>query len=204
MAELPPNHHADYPTFSGMFGYVAGLTMTVGRGKDARLVADLAELGPTDHVLDVGCGPGTAVRIAARRGARVTGVDPSEPMLRLARVITRVRKPGAEIDWVRAGAEDLTLPDDSVTVCWSLAAVHHWPQLDEGIAEVHRVLRAGALFIALEKRTEPLAEGNASHGWTDDQAVLFASMLEDFGFTEPAVANHELGKRKVVVVTARK
>ena len=37
-----------------MFGYVAGLTMTVGRGRDARLVADVADLDSADHVLDIG------------------------------------------------------------------------------------------------------------------------------------------------------
>lgn len=204
MSDLPPNHHAHYRQFSGPFGYVAGLTMTVGRGADARLVADLADLGPDDHVLDIGCGPGTAARVAARRANRVTGVDPAEPMLRLARLLTRLRPPEGEIDWVRAGAEDLTLPADSVTVCWSLASVHHWPDLEGGLSEVTRVLSPGGTFIALEKRAEPGATGNASHGWTPDQADEFASMLTDRGFVSAEASNHELGRRKVVTVVGRR
>jgi ubiquinone/menaquinone biosynthesis C-methylase UbiE len=203
MSDLPPNHHADYRQFSGAFGYVAGLTMTVGRGRDARFVADVANLEAADHVLDIGCGPGTAARLAARRGSRVTGVDPAEPMLRLARLLTRFRRSAGEIEWLCAGAEDLPLPDDSVTVCWSLASVHHWPDLDGGLSEVRRVLSPGGTFIALEKRTRLGATGNASHGWNPDQANAFAEMLPDHGFESAEVSNHDLGRRRVVAVTAR-
>lgn len=201
MADLPPNHHADYPQFSGIFGYFAGLTMIVGRGGDAKLVTKLAGVGPTDDVLDIGCGPGTAVRHAAGVAGQVTGLDPSEPMLRLARAFTRRAEP---ILWVVGGAEDMNVPDASQDVVWSLASVHHWPDLDGGIAEVARVLRSGGRFLALEKRTEPGATGNASHGWTDQQAETFAEMLTADGFASAEVSFHEHGRRRVVVVTAQR
>jgi ubiquinone/menaquinone biosynthesis C-methylase UbiE len=204
MDELPPNHHADYPQFAGAFGYIAGMTMTVGRGSDARLVADTADLSPGDHVLDIGCGPGTAARMVARSGVNVTGVDPSKPMLALAKLLTRFRKSSGEVDWVLSGAENLLVPDASVDTCWSLASVHHWPDLEPGLQEVHRVLKPGGLFLALEKRTEVGAKGNASHGWTAGQAERFASMLAEFDFSGAEVANHDLGKRKVVLVSAHK
>ncbi len=203
MTDLVPNHHAHYRQFSGAFGYLAGLTMILGRGRDARLVAGIADLDETDHLVDIGCGPGTAARLAARQGARVTGIDPAEPMLRLARLLTRFRRPVGEIEWIRAGAERLTLPDDSVTVCWSLAAVHHWPDLDAGLSEVRRVLTSGGTFIALEKRTPPGATGIASHGWTPGQAEALAAMLLEHGFGSAEVSNHELGRRRVVTVTGR-
>ena len=203
MTDLPPNHHADYPQFSGLFGYIAGMTMILGRGGDGELVTEMANIGPDDHVVDIGCGPGTAARIAAKRASRVTGVDPSGPMLRWAALLTRLRRRAGKIDWVEAGAEDLTLADDSVTVCWALMSVHHWPRLEAGISEVARVLRPGGMFIALEKRTEPGATGNASHGWTAQQAEAFSVMLADHGFGSADVANHDLGRRKVVTVTGR-
>jgi len=48
-----PNHHADYPGFSGWSGLIAALSM-VGRGGDARLAARLSGLAPGDPVVDVG------------------------------------------------------------------------------------------------------------------------------------------------------
>ena len=63
--------------------------MAVGREGDARLAEQLSGLHPGDKVVDVGCGPGTAVRRAARLGASVIGVDPAPVMLRVARILTR-------------------------------------------------------------------------------------------------------------------
>ena len=200
--ELAPNHHAHYPQFRGPFGYLAALTMIVGRGEDARLLADLAGVDHSDHVLDIGCGPGTAARAAARRGARVTGVDPAEPMLRVARLLTRLR-PSGDLTWVRAGAESLPVPDGEVTACWSVASVHHWSDLDASLREVRRVLAPGGVFIAAERRSKPGAGGMASHGWTAQQAETFAAMLTDRGFKEATISNHDLRWREVVVVSAR-
>lgn len=200
MADLVPNHHAHYRQFGGLFGYLAGLTMIVGRGRDARLVTDLAAVGSDDVVLDIGCGPGTAARHAARRGADVIGIDPSAPMLRLAELITRFRPTDGNLDWRQGSAETMQLPPASVSVCWSIAAVHHWQDLDAALDRVEQVLAPGARFLAVEKRTEPGATGNASHGWTPAQADLFASMLSDRGFAEVAASNHRAGKRDVVVV----
>lgn len=204
MADLPPNHHAHYRQFSGPFGYVAALTMMVGRGKDAELVCDLAGIDETDRVLDIGCGPGTAARHAVRRGADVTGVDPSRPMLQLASLITRIRRLQKKITWLEARAENLTLPDEAFTVTWSLASVHHWPELDQGLAETRRTLQSGGTFIAVEKRAEPGATGNASHGWTKQQAETFAKMLNEGGFSNAVVSDHDLGKRKLIAVMAEK
>lgn len=201
MADLPPNHHAHYRQFGGLFGYLAGLTMIVGRGRDARLVADLASVGPGDVVLDIGCGPGTAARQAAARGARVVGLDPSAPMLRLAQLISRFRSTAGTLEWRQGAAESMDLPPESVSVCWSIAAVHHWQDLDAALDRIEQASAPAARFLAVEKRTEPGATGNASHGWTADQAKLFASILTERGFSDVGMSNHTVGKRNVVVVT---
>jgi SAM-dependent methyltransferase len=120
------NHHAGHPGFAGATGLLAGLTMIVGRRAVARLAADLVSVSDTDRVVDVGCGPGTAVREAARRGARVTGVDPASVMLRLARTLTRDR---LAVIWAYGAAENLRQPEGSATVVWPLATVHHWTHL---------------------------------------------------------------------------
>ena len=201
MSELVPNHHAHYRQFAGIFGLLAGTTMILGRGRDARLVADLAGVTADDVVLDIGCGPGTAARHAAGLGASVVGIDPAAPMLRLARVISRLRRLPGRLTWLQGTAEELDVSDDSASVCWSIASVHHWQNLDRALDEVQRVLCPDGRFLAVEKRAEQGATGNASHGWTPEQAELFASMLVERRFREVSVTNHSVGSRDVVIVT---
>ena len=77
------------PTLPGrIYAAITAVSMTVGRGRAARLVATLAGISPDDRVMDIGCGPGAAVREAARRGAAATGIDPDPYMLVLARLIS--------------------------------------------------------------------------------------------------------------------
>ncbi len=203
MDQLPPNHHGDNNAkFGGLTGYLCALSMMVGRGGDGDFVSRLAGVSESDRVLDIGCGPGTAVRIAAATGASVTGVDPAQPMLNVARLLTRIRRPAGPTDWIRASCEDIPVPADTYSVCWSLASVHHWPDLEAGLNEVRRVLRPRGRFIALEKQSPPDADGLASHGWTIDQANRFAAMLPDFGFGLATVGNNQHGRRKVFTVSA--
>lgn len=192
-----PNHHAHHRGFSGLSGVLAALSMTIGRDGDARLASELTQLGPGDRLVDLGCGPGAAVRFAARRGAQVTGIDPAPVMLGVGRRLTRAR----DATYLEGAAEAIPLPDASATVVWALATVHHWPDVEAGLAEVARVLAPGGRFLAAERRTTPGATGLASHGWTDAQADAFAALCGDAGFVEVSVATHE-GRRRLVSVCA--
>lgn len=193
------NHHAGRPGFAGPVGTLfAVVFLLTGRG-NARLAADVAEVSADDRVVDLGCGPGTAARVAARRGARVTAVDPSSAMLRVARAVTRRRTP---VTWVRAGAEALPLPDASATVVWALATVHHWPDVDGALSEIHRVLSPGGRLLVVERQVRPDATGLAGHGWTARQAEAFAALCTSAGLTDVRVTTQGHGRRAAWTVRA--
>ena len=107
----------------------------------------------------------------------MTGVDPAAVMLRLARALTR----GSKVAWVDGTAESLPLDDASATVLWSLLTVHHWDDIDQGLAEARRVLAPNGRLLAAERRSTPGATGHASHGWTDEQAAAFADRCRSRG-----------------------
>ena len=197
--QASPNHHADYPGFSGVAGLGAAVSMAFGRKGDARLAVRLSDMGSSARVVDIGCGPGAAVRYAARLGATVTGVDPAPVMLRTARLLTR--RP-AKVRYVKGAAEDVPLSDGSVSVVWSIATVHHWSDIDAGLQEVRRVLIPGGRLVAMERRAEPGALGHGSHGWTDDQAAAFADRCSQHGFTEVRLEQATIGRRSTVSVVA--
>jgi ubiquinone/menaquinone biosynthesis C-methylase UbiE len=193
-----PNHHAYYPGFAGLSGLLAAASMTVGRQGGARLAEQLSGLRAGDTVVDVGCGPGTAVRRAAKLGMSVVGVDPAPVMLRVARMLTR---PSDRVRFAPGAAEALPLPDASASVVWSIASVHHWADLDAGLGEARRVLKPGGRLVAIERRARPGARGHASHGWTDDQARAFAQRCLEHGFAGAAVDAHTNGRRTTLSVT---
>jgi ubiquinone/menaquinone biosynthesis C-methylase UbiE len=194
-----PNHHAHYPGFAGLSGLLAAASMAVGRQTDARLAERLSGLEPGGAVVDVGCGPGSAVRRAARLGASAVGVDPAPVMLRVARILTR---PSDRVRFARGTAEALPLPDASASVVWSIASVHHWADVDAGLRETRRVLRPGGRLVAIERRTRPGAHGHASHGWNDEQASAFAQRCLEHGFSDPTVGLHTHGRRTTLSVAA--
>ncbi len=197
--DVVPNHHSDYPSFRGLTGFAAGISMLFGRAATARLAIELAAVVNTDRVVDIGCGPGTAARAAARRGADVIGVDPAPPMLALAR---RATGRGGTVTWKLGAAESLPVADGWATVVWSIAAVHHWRDLDRGLAETCRVLAPCSRLVVIERRVRPGATGHASHGWTEAQAERFAELCTKAGLCGARATNHRSGRTAVLAVTA--
>jgi ubiquinone/menaquinone biosynthesis C-methylase UbiE len=198
MNETVPNHHAHHAPFSGALAVVAALTMIFGREDNARLAIELSGLHPGDVVVDIGCGPGAAVRRAARAGAIAIGVDPADVMLRTARLLTR-----GTVSYRKGAAEALPVDDGAAQVVWSIATVHHWRDLDAGLREVRRALAPGGRFVAIERKTRPDARGLAGHGWTREQAAAFAAHCEALGLVDAQVEQHAAGRRPALSVTAR-
>jgi ubiquinone/menaquinone biosynthesis C-methylase UbiE len=119
-------------------------------------------------------------------------------MLRMARLVTRRR---SAITWADGSAEALPVPDDSATIVWALATVHHWRDVDAGLAEVCRVLAPGGRLLAVERQSPPGATGFASHGWTTEQAESFAALCRSAGFRDVTVASRRAGRRSVWAIS---
>ncbi|OBF58800.1 SAM-dependent methyltransferase [Mycobacterium sp. 852002-50816_SCH5313054-b] len=200
MTEPPVvNHHADHAGFGGPIGLVTALGILVAGRRNARLAAELADVSAADGVVDIGCGPGNAARAAARRGARVSAVDPDPMMLRLARLVTRDHP---RISWSQGTAEALPVPDGGATVVWSLKTVHHWKDVTAGLAELRRALAPAGRLLVLERRVQPGATGFASHGWTEQQVESFAAQCRAAGFAGVRRDEHRRGRGSVWVVRA--
>ncbi len=89
-------------------------------------------------MLDVGCGSGAFLELAARRGARVAGLDASESLLAIA----RRRVPGADL---RVGdMQRLPFGDDAFDAVTGFNAFFLAPDMAGALREAGRVARPGA------------------------------------------------------------
>jgi SAM-dependent methyltransferase len=93
------------------------------------------------NVLDVACGTGVVAVTAARRGARVRGLDLAPKLLEEARRNAAIA--GVSIEFLEGDAEALPYPDGSFDVVLSQFGHMFAPQPDIAMREMFRVLKAG-------------------------------------------------------------
>ncbi|MFT4009863.1 MAG: class I SAM-dependent methyltransferase [Nocardioidaceae bacterium] len=98
-------------------------------------------------VLDIGCGTGFHLPRFAEAAARVVGVEPYEPLVRLAR--RRVRLLG-NVSVLEGSAAALPLPDHSVDVAHARWAYFFGPGCEPGLAELDRVMRRGGVAFVID------------------------------------------------------
>jgi SAM-dependent methyltransferase len=118
-----------------------------GQGRYERAAAELAPvaeavvaraaLAPGERVLDLGCGTGNVALLAARAGVVVTGVDPAQRLVEVA----RERVPAAT--FVVGSAEDLPFDDAAFDVVISVFGVVFAADADAALSELVRVLAPG-------------------------------------------------------------
>jgi ubiquinone/menaquinone biosynthesis C-methylase UbiE len=121
---------------SGDYAVVGTTLQIVGES-----LAEASDLNAGQRVLDVACGNGNACLAAARRFAKVTGVD-YVPAL-LARAEARARADGVEVTLVEGDAEALPFPEGSFDVALSTFGVMFAPDHAQAARELARVTVAG-------------------------------------------------------------
>src|SRR2546423_4132473 len=139
------------------------------------------------RVLDVGCGSGWATRLLAgfAINGRVTGIDISDEMVRVARESS---KKYPNVDFEIASAERLPFNTDEFTYAFSMESLYYYQDIPKALSELQRVLRSGGLFVAV---VDLYWENEATHQWIDNLKVPvellsvddYHSLFIDAGFT---------------------
>ncbi len=116
---------------------VVGTTLQI----TGEALCEALDLRSGERVLDVACGNGNAALAAARRFAKVTGVD-YVPAL-LARAGVRAAADGLPLDLREGDAEALPFPDGAFDVVLSTFGVMFAPDQERSARELLRVCRHG-------------------------------------------------------------
>jgi 2-polyprenyl-6-hydroxyphenyl methylase/3-demethylubiquinone-9 3-methyltransferase len=107
------------------------------------------------QVLEVGCGGGFMAEELARRGAAVTGVDPSEAAIAAAK--EHAETGGLKIRYLVGPGESLPFPDSQFDVVVCVDVLEHVQDLNRVIAEIRRVLHPSGLLLFDTINRTPLA-----------------------------------------------
>lgn len=139
------------------------ITILLSCGMDRRWkrrLVGMAAPRPGTRALDLACGTGDIAFALADRGARVTGLDVTHEMLRLA----RAKRAGAACDVPRAACDVPRATCGFVTgdmmalpfgpglfgIVTTGYGIRNVPELRGALAEIYRVLAPGGVFVSLD------------------------------------------------------
>jgi ubiquinone/menaquinone biosynthesis C-methylase UbiE len=130
---------------SGRAGQLTGLIMTVVNKEPNRLAIDALRIEPPDKVLELGFGPGSAVKAMAARAREglVFGIDRSPEMLAQASRRNRGSIEQGRVQ-LRLGSFDaLPWPSETVDKILAINVAYFFNSNADEVREARRVLRPG-------------------------------------------------------------
>ena len=110
-------------------------------GRDPKALKPFAGL----TALDIGCGGGLVSEPLSRMGAKVTGIDPSERNIAIAK--GHAEPQGLGIDYRAKRIEDLVAAGETFDIVVCLEVVEHVPDVPAFIAECAKAVRPGGLAV---------------------------------------------------------
>lgn len=120
---------------------------------------------PKGQYLDIGCGTGNYTLVLHQKGVSLTGIDPSEEMLKKA------RSKDSDITWIQGEAENIPLEDSSMNGIMASLTLHHWTDLEKAFKELNRVLIPGGNWVIFTATSQQM-----KGYWLNE---YFPKMLQD-------------------------
>jgi ubiquinone/menaquinone biosynthesis C-methylase UbiE len=141
-------------------------------------------VGPTDRIVDVGCGIGTYEMSLAEDWPNIAGIDVSQESIAQA----RDNCPG--VHFASFDGKQMPFEDNSAAAAFAICVWHHVPVPDWMLflAEIKRILRPGGILAVFEHNPwNPLTRWAVERCVFDKDAVLLSmpkakALLSEAGF----------------------
>lgn len=133
----------------GLLGRLVGEKMVRQHQPETNWTVELLDLQPHDRAVELGCGAGRGLELAARTAgfAHIAGIDLSPTMLRSA--AHRLRRAGQRdrVRLLRGDLEALPYADGSLDKIWSVHTFYFWADPEAVFADVLRALAPGGRVV---------------------------------------------------------
>jgi len=124
------------------------------------LILATSEVGPTDTVLDVACGPGVLACAFAQVARHVTGIDLAPAMIDRAKALQQSHSL-ANLTWRIGDVLPLPLPDASFSLVFTHYSFHHFLDPKAVLAEMVRVCSPGGRVAVVDVFTSSPEQAEA-------------------------------------------
>lgn len=166
----------------GVFGWLVGWEMALRRSnrRRNRWAVSLLNIQPTDRFLEIGFGPGLAIREAASLATRgsVVGVDHSAEMVRQATKRNRAAVRKKRVRLYQADADSLPDFESPFNKVLAVNSLGFWPHPVDRLAELRSIMsEAGIIAIV----SQPRCPG-ANREHTDRAESEIRQLLQRAGF----------------------
>jgi len=113
---------------------------------------DLFKKDAPQHLLDVATGTGDMAIMAAKRlhPQKITGIDISEKMLEIGRKKVAKEALTTQVELLAGDSETINFGNDTFDAVMVAFGVRNFENLEQGLKEILRVLKPGALLVVLE------------------------------------------------------
>ena len=116
------------------------------KGGDLNKLVDMAHTNGNEEVLDVATGGGHTANAFAPLVRKVTAMDLTPEMLTAAEKFIKGNG-HTNVEFVEGDAEKMPFPDESFDLVTCRIAPHHFPNIENFISEVYRVLKPSGQFL---------------------------------------------------------
>jgi ArsR family transcriptional regulator len=150
-------------------------------GDRFHLHALLALIDPSITIGDLGCGTGQVSELIAPHVAKVIAVDGSTDMVQAAR---KRLKGLHQVDVRRGDMEALPIDDAQLDAAMIALVLHHVPEPQRALAEVHRVLKCGGRVLIVDMLPHDRVEyqQQMGHVWLGFSEKTIKKFMEGAGF----------------------
>jgi arsenite methyltransferase len=125
---------------TGFFGRIMGRLMNRHNAKLNAYAVRQLDLTPSDRILEIGFGGGVTLPSLIAGAAFVGGVDRSREMVRRAKARFSEAVLAGRAIFREGNVEELPFEVSSFGKVCTVNTVYFWNSLDQGFAEIHRVL----------------------------------------------------------------